>query len=311
MHEKVYVEDGEWRANSGPQANWVAWTPAQRMTEQDRRFQSAAERSLIESEPISISLLPEGATEAIEVTSDTTLFWRATFEPFKRELREAYPWIEFIHVTLPPPDQRIAKEMAEADLRDGMLTDLIPDKHSRGVVIDSTNEALVLGARIGAAPSLDAMHQRVLTARQQRGQAVRVFGHRALQVVFPTVDRMAWEDVDAARGIAGLADLRAILSEIEQAAWSVAESGTGLEEGIRQAYMARFERAVAQLQPSLRGTAIAIAMGTGLGILTGPLAPIVGIAAGAAQTIASNYRARRSFRSSWMAASERLRKIRA
>lgn len=309
MHEKVYIDDGEWRANSGPTARWVSRTPWRRMAVGDRRFQTAGERGRIEAEPVSIELRPEGATETIKVTSDTTLFWRATFEPFKQELRHAYPWIEFIHVKLPPADQHLADDMATGDHRDGMLADLIRDGNSRGVVIDATNQALVLGARIEAATSLDAMHQRVLRARRARGQAAQVFGPRALQLVFPNVDRMAWEDVDSARGMAGLSELRAILAEIEEAAWSVAESGRELDERVRQAYIARFEQAVERLQPSLRGTAIAIAIGTSLGLVTGPLAPVVGLAAGAAQTVASSLIAREAFRSSWMAASQQLREL--
>jgi predicted HD phosphohydrolase len=307
MHDKVYIDDGEWRANSGPEAKWVARTPSSHMAEADRKFQPAAERHRIGSERIAISLRPEGASETIDVASDTSLYWRATFEPFKRELREAYPWLEFINVKLPHPDQQIADAMAQADIRDGHLADLISDSNSRGVVTEATSEAFVLGSRILAAISLDSMHQNVLKARLARGQAAQVFGHHALRLVFPTVDRMAWEDVDSARRLRGLVELRSVLAEVEETAWVVSETGEELDERIRQEYMARSEQAVAQLQPSLPGTAIAIAVGTGIGLVTGPLAPIVGIAAGAGQTVVSSLMARQSYRSSWMATSERLR----
>jgi hypothetical protein len=255
-----------------------------------------------------MSLLPEGAAEPIEITTDTTLYWRATFEPFKRELRHDYPWIEFIDVALPPPDQQIAEEMTEADLRDGMLAELIPDDRSRGVVIEATDSALVLGTRIYAATSLDPMHQRVVTARTARGQATRVFGHRALQIMFPTVDGMSWDDVDAARRIAGLPDLRALLADIEAAAWSVADTGQELDEAVRQTYLSRFEAEVARIQPSLGETAATMAIGVALTLLTGSLAPIVGAAAGAAYTTTSAVMAARTHDSSWMAAAEHLRK---
>ena len=74
---------------------------------------------------------------------------------------------------LPRPDQQIADAMAKADAQDGLLADLIPDSNSRGVVIEATSEAFVLGSRILAAISLDSMHQKVLKARLARGQAAR------------------------------------------------------------------------------------------------------------------------------------------
>jgi hypothetical protein len=157
------------------------------------------------------------------------------------------------------------------------------------------------------------MHRRVVEARLSRGEARPVYGEHALSLMFPTVDGMTWEEVDQARKLRGLADLRSLLGEIEEAAWSAAESETELDESVREGYQTRFHEAVARLQPSMRGIATGTAVGLAIGLVTGPFAPtaalgapFVGLGAGVASDVAAAVQGRWKYGRSWMAAADRL-----
>lgn len=57
-----------------------------------------------------------------------------------------------------------------------------------------------------------------------------------MSLLFPAVDDMSWDAVDEARNVKGLRELRAVLGEIEEAAWSEAENDRQLDDAVREAY---------------------------------------------------------------------------
>lgn len=307
MHDLVLVDDGAWHGHAGPTGSWEMRFPPERLGK-PAEFQTARSRAKAKAGRFFVAVKPTGSPGPARpmVTSDTTIAWEATFEPIKRELPRAYPWLEFLSADLHPDDKRIVKRMVDEDAHDGVLDALIPDQFSRKLVIGGADMALVLGSRMQAAVSMDPMHRRVIEARLRRGQASPIYGADALAILFPTVDGMAWDDVDAARNLKGLPQLRALLAEIEEAAWAVADTDRQLADAVREDYLRRFHDAVARIQPSLRGTALATVVGLGIGLVTGPLAPVVGLAAGAAVTAAGAVNSRLKYERSWLAAASRL-----
>ena len=242
------------------------------------------------------------------IHSPTTIAWRPTFEPFRREMPNAYPWMHFESIDLLNEDKQVVSRMVRDDERDSVLPALVSDQNSRKLVIGSANHALVLGSRIGATVSMDAMHSRALSARVARGQASPVFGAGALEIMFPVVDDLTWDEIDGARKIKGMVSLRAILAEVEQEAWAAAEAGQSLDAAVVAEYGNALHREAARLAPSFKGTAISIALGAGLSLVTGPLPLAVGIGVGAAQAVGSAAHSKYEHEHSWIAAADKLRR---
>lgn len=280
----------------------------QGMSGQPEDFQTAAQRGKATGGRFYAAMKPDGSPGPARVVmqSEATIAWRATFEPFRRELPRAYSWLEFIHPDLPPDDKQIVKKMVEADTRDGILSGLIPDAYSRKLVIGNANFGLVMGSRLGAAVSLDSMHRRALVARVMRGEANPAFGSHALSINFPAVDAMTWEDVNDARKVKGLPGLRGLLAEIEAAVWAEAENERQLEVSIAEAYRIRLQEAAEKLAPSLKGTASGLAISAVVSLVTGPLALPVGLAAGAAVDIAGEAVRHYQYQRSWLSAANQL-----
>lgn len=222
MHERVFVDAGAWVGHSGPDAMTALRRPKARPP-----FQTGPGRAADGRVPIGVELRIPGAPESIEQTSDTSIAWRATFEPFRDELEHAYPWIEFISIALPPEDRDVVDAMVDEDTADPGVAARMPDRYTRGLVIGNVDHSLVIGSRLHAAVSMDALHRNIVAARVARGQARPSFGMEALGIKFPAVERMTWAEVDEARGIKGLRELRAVLAAVEAEAWERAQTGAG------------------------------------------------------------------------------------
>ena len=312
MHPRVFLDDGYWTGMSGPQGSSEMRLPTFPADQIPARHQTARERAAARGRPFSVAMAPEGMEPQVfrtMVQSPATIHWQATFEPIKRELPRAYEWLDFIPgADLYPDDKRIVRRMSRDDDCDQVLVDRIPDAFSRRLVIGSANFNLVLGARIGAAVSMDRLHREAVEAKIEHGEANPVFGAHALVVQFPDLGDLSWEDIDAARELPGLPALRALLAEIEEAAWQAAESGMELDEAVRQLYVDRFHEAVREAQMSFRGTVAGLVIGGVLSLVTGPMGPIAGIATGATVDIAEAVARRESYQRSWMAAADDLRR---
>ena len=312
LHDEVIVDEGMWDGMSGPQGRVEMRLPLHQMPEGVDRFQTAAQRHSARGAEFHFAVRPDDANGGFHdlVRSQTTIHWQATFEPFKRELPHAFPWLVFTAADLRPEDKTLVSRMVDGDLGDGILAESFGDEEfSRRLVIANADFSLVLGSRLGAATSLDGMHRRVIEARVRRGEAAPVYGEHALTVVFPDVTEMSWEEVDEMRRAPGLPDLRVLLAEIEESAWSTAESGSEIDEAVRQEFLRRFYEAVQRLLPDIHGTGRVVALGAGLGLVTGGLALPVGLAAGATQTVIAAAQGRWRYDHSWLAAAERLTRL--
>jgi hypothetical protein len=304
MHDQVLVDEGTWQGWSGPSGSQELRSMPGGIEGMAEDFQTAAARGRATGANFYAAAKLQGSPgpSRVVLQSEATIAWKATFEPFRRELPRAYPWLEFINADLWPDDKRIVSAMVRRDTADGILSDLVPNQFSRKFVINNADFALVLGSRLGAATSMDPMHQNVVRARMARGEATPVYGAGALTILFPSVEDMTWDDVDAARKLPGLPDLRALLAEIEEAAWSEADSGRELDEAIRLDYQRRFHEAVDRLVPQVKPTVASILVDVGIGIVTGQLSGVVGVIKSAGTAGA----ARVKYERSWLTAAERL-----
>jgi hypothetical protein len=310
MYDQVMVDDGSWHGFAGPGGSLQGrWRPGQ--LPGITGFQTAKRRSQSHENPFSLAVaLPNssGSFETI-IQSSTSVFWEATFEPIKSELPKAFPWLQFVTYDLLDDDKQTVSEMAHQDADDVVLPRLISDPFSRSLVISGANHSLLLGARMGAAVSLDALHRDVLAVRLARGQAWPVYGERALSILLPEVDRLSWDEIDAARRLRGLSALRAVLADVEEAAWTSAHGEEEFALVVRDQYLARVQIEIQKLQPSLKTIASGAAISVALGLVTGPFAPAVGLAGAAAATAGDALCKRVTYERSWMAAAEKVRRV--
>jgi hypothetical protein len=310
MHDDVVIDEGQWDGRSGPTGTFEMRLPPGTF-EGDANFQTARNRGLSKGSNFYFALKRDDSVgpPVPVIHSPTTIGWRATFDPFKRELPRAYPWMHFGSFDLLPEDKDVMQRMVDQDTRDGILRDLIPEEYPRKLVIGSTNFGLVLGSAMGAAVSMDAMHSRAVAARLARGEASPVLGAGALAILFPGSGELSWDEVDEARRLPGMRSLRSRLAEFEAAAWEAAEAGHALEPAMMHAYSDGLQREIDGLRPSLVGAGIAIAFGATISVVTGPLPLAIGIVAGAGEVVAETAVARYRHGRSWMAAADRLRKV--
>ncbi len=310
LHDEVIIDDGLWDGRAGPSGSFELHIPSAR-SETPLEYQTARARgrSLGANFHVATKASESAGPPRTVLKSSTTIGWSATLEPMKREMPRAYPWLHFMSLDLLPEDKGLVSRMVAEDQRDRVLSDLIPDEFSRKLVMGSTNYALVLGGRLEAAVSMDAMHSRALSARVARGQANPVFGSGALQIMFPTIARLSWEELDDARKLRGLQALRGLLATLEAHAWQEAEQGRTLEDSIVQGYVAAMDAEVAKFAPSFKGAAGAVAIGALLSLVTGPLPLVAGLTIGAGQTVAGAARAHHRYERSWMAAANKLHKV--
>jgi hypothetical protein len=310
MHDHVIVDDGLWTASSGPQGGSEMHVPGN-LLERPAPFQSASKRARAKAGNFYVAMKRDGSPGPahVMVQSSTTIAWRATFDPIKRELPHAYPWIDFVDLGLDAGPAAHVRRMVQDDTRDGVLAGLIPDQFSRKLVIGSANNSLVMGALLGAGISLDAMHQRVVQARLIRGEAHPVYGGHALSVVFPAVDHMDWADVHRVRQHRAMTELRAILAEVEEAAWGLAASGLAMDQAVHDQYRRRFHEAARRLSVSPAETVAATLVGVGIALMTAGHPLLIGVAAGAGYQIGADRFAAAQRQRSWIAAADQLDEI--
>jgi hypothetical protein len=174
------------------------------------------------------------------VVSDAAFSWRATFEPFRRELpRSAARWLDFGSIT----DERPANEVVRGwESRDRLLA--IRSRRTassstsyhfvRSAILKAGYFDLAVAALTGSAISIDRRHSLAVHERLRVGDAERLGGHYALQILLPT--DVGWDDVPDLRKHRAIRDHRSIMREIESVAIGSAESPAELDDRIRREY---------------------------------------------------------------------------
>lgn len=309
LHDRLILEDGVWVGISGPGGNSEFRHPLD-PGPNGGAWQTARERSGAPDSEWHLAVRPSRSAGPMReiLRSKTTLSWRASFEPIKRELPRGYSWIDFGSFDLHPSDRQLAKTLARRELRDGVLRARFPDEFSRALVADSAMRSMLLSARMGTALKLDSAHREVMAARIVRGEARPVLGGRALLAVVPDVRNLAWDEIDQIRQLPGLPRLRAILAEVEAASMEAAQSKGSLDIAAVRDFHRQYATAVNEASWHPHGASVAI--GAAVSIATSPLvAPasaLAGIVLTAAIEGARFWRNQRQRRDSWMAAADRL-----
>lgn len=244
------------------------------------------------------------------IVSDATFSWRATFEPFRRELpRSAARWLDFGSIADDRPANEIVRGWESRDrLRDITARRIARSSTRDHFVHSATLKAgyfdLAVAALAGSAISMDRRHSLAVQERLSAGDAQRLGGHYALQVLLPT--DFGWDDVPDLRRHAAIRDYRSILREIESAAIASSESPAELDDRIRREYDQRLAAAASKGVP-LSGRAALTAIGFVMGFVADASAPLVGGAVTTAAAFAAGEGLDRVMRPRWLAVDRRLR----
>lgn len=200
LHDEVWLEEGLWEAQAGPRGSASFWFPA---GDRELAWQTPRERGAAMRREFSVGVrldsAPEGTPFRPVIHSETTLNWRATFEPLKRELAKGYPWILFGRPE-EASTEGLIRPWIDADERDPNIRRKMPIPFHRSLVVLSANQDLAAAANLGVPVSMDNSHAEIASARLQRGDASSVFGQRALDILLPAgLERLDWAEIDDLR----------------------------------------------------------------------------------------------------------------
>jgi hypothetical protein len=280
LNDRVVLEDGLYEA-------WIAPTGGSRITGHGARlgrWQTLSERSF--------STGKAGWRAALEVLGAETppwredcFSWRATFEPFRRELpASAARWLSIDHFVDDDSDEPI-KDMARAWTVSDHLRRSSPNGPSRGSpvreYIDDEIRAdgyydLAVAATAAIAVSIDRRHSLAMDTRLGAGDARPLGGHHALELLLPR--DFTWSDVPELRKHRALRDYRAIVREIEAEALRTSRSASEIDNRIHLEYDRRLAVAASKGVP-FAGRVALTAVGFVLGAAADFAAPLVGGAA--------------------------------
>ncbi len=236
----VVVEDGVYRLQAGPDGA-VSWQDPPDSADANT-WQSPAERSRANNrDGFYLGVGTADGPLHLAIRSETSLRWRATFSPLKRELQPSYEWIQFDTFDLAEPGRQAAKRIKDVDLRAGVLQD---EQHFvRSRLIEHVSNDAVVGVLLGAALVVDRRHSAVMRDRLVRGMAHPVPAFESARILEPDVGILKWEDIDRLRKMRGWSQLREVWAEVGDLAITHASSPADLEQVVQQLYRDRLTEA--------------------------------------------------------------------
>lgn len=245
------------------------------------------------------------------VVTDADFSWRATFEPFRRELpASASRWLDFGAITDEGPVNELVRGWESRD----RITDFMSRRTAtsgpasghfvRSAMLKAGYFDLAVAALTGSGVSMDRRHSLAVAERLRAGDAQRLGGHYALEVLLPT--DFTWTDVPGLRKHAAIRDYRAIMREIESAAIGSSESPNELDDRVRREYDQRLVAAAKKGVP-LSGRVALQAIGFVVGAVADASAPLVGGAVATTAAFAVGEGLDRAMRPRWLAIDRRLR----
>lgn len=244
------------------------------------------------------------------VASEATFSWRATFEPFRHEIpASAASWLDFGAVT----DDRPVKDLVGRWESDDRLRQWAKAGRSRDVpegpfvesaILKSGYYDLATAALTGAAISIDRRHALAVRRRLSQGDARRVGGHYALQMLLPL--DFGWDDLPDLRSHRAIREFRVIVAEIEAIAFDQARSLAELDDAIRSEYTARVE-AAAQRGLPFSGRVAMQAIGFVAGEAANLAVPLVGGAVAAAGALVAGEAVNVALRPRWLSVDRTMR----
>jgi hypothetical protein len=238
--------------------------------------------------------------------------WRATYEPFRKELpASATEWVDFGCLVDEAPAKELVRAWQRVDsarlrpyLKRGRLSDPEPPdgRFVGNAIVKAGYFDLAVAAVTGSAVSIDRRHQDVVVRRIEAGDAQRVGGQYALEVLLP--DGFGWDDVPDLRAMRALRDYRAIIREVEEAALTDARNSEDLQRALHAEYAERLAKATARGVPFKGRVALAF-MGFVVGGLAETAAPVVGSATVGVASFGAAEAADRLMRPRWLSVHRR------
>jgi hypothetical protein len=207
------------------------------------------------------------------VAGTSEIAWRATFTPVKEQLRHAYPWIQFGHIEMPSQAAPLARRLREVDEKAGAFN-REPAGYVRNKLLDHVSTDTVIASVLGAAVSMDARHAPAISARVGAGQATILSTPAVVELLIPDVGEISWEEIDQLRAHEGWRELRAVWTEIGQAAGELADNPREFQALVQRDYDDRLREAALTAQGP---TGPSKWFGTFVSLIVGSLATLVGV----------------------------------
>jgi len=282
----VLIEDGVYRLDAGPSGSAGFWSPGQQ--DDAESWQSARDRGIAQSVGFAVTMSSTGTGAAAIplASSESTISWRSSFLPLKRQLSRAYPWLNFVPVCLNEAGKKAARELMTTDDRAGAIA-REPLRFVRAKVLQHVSIDTVASVGLRAAVSMDGRHAAVAAARVAAGRGTTVLEAEALHLLVPDVGALGWDEIDRLRRERGWDTLRKLWAEIGEFASDPGLSQRKVVRLVNDEYKDRLREAAAAAEgprgaTRWAGTVLGLALGA-LPTLAGlPLLP--GLAAGALAT---------------------------
>ncbi len=170
------------------------------------------------------------------LSSETSICWMPTFEPFRDELPKGCDWVSFgIPGATTSRVTDLADRRKRLDEKNQALLRLVPEGFVRSLLIEHVATDLAIGSTGEWDVSVDRLHGQVIDAHLAGDALVERKGF-ALPILVPRVDDLEWEDVRRIRRLKAISRLREVLREVETEAHELAASGDDVEVGVRSAY---------------------------------------------------------------------------
>lgn len=280
LYDEIVLERGEYRVQAGPTGGSAMHIPR---TQEAASWQSTRERGAAQGTRFGVAAGSSDSPDRMVnfVSSIATVDWRATFEPFARELPAGCDWISFGDVLKPDREiRRVADEWSRRDRNNHLLNRTIPDQFVRSRVITDTNYDLSIGAAAGTAVALDSLHASVATERARSNDDPWAWTGFALPIIIPDIGRLPWEAVVELRKERGLTKVRSALAELERGSIGDAANAGDLEQAVRRAYAGATKAALKNVHWSgvAQSTVVSTIVGGGVGFLGMGMAGPVGVA---------------------------------
>jgi len=309
LSDQVVLEDGlhlAWAGADGASTLTAHGESVERWQTPTQRGRATGARHYM---AVRSSAAPENSPFHTMVSTDATFSWRATFEPFRRELPAgAARWLDFGHVTDDGRAKAMVREWKSEDRLRSFRVKRVRSAGRTGFAYDAILDAgyydLAVATITGSAVSFDHRHGAAIAARVLASAAQPVGGHYALQLLMP-VD-FGWADVPGLRNHPALREYRAIVREVEEEALRAGGTISKIDDLIEREYSGRVARASAKGVP-FSGRVALTAIGFVVGAAADTIAPVAGGAAVAAGAFATGEVLARSLVPRWLAVDRRLR----
>lgn len=312
LHDRVILESGFHQSMAGPEG---ASSLTAHRVEGPARWQSAHARGRATGTRHYVAMRPSSSPETAPmhtmISTPATFSWRATFEPFRRELpASAARWLDFGHVEDEAPSKATVRQWTSQDRDDDFRRYRLgprPEPAGGQFVANALIEAgyfdLATAAHAGVAASVDRRHRAAIQRRLAAGDASPIGGHYALELLLPTA--FSWDDVVGLRRDKGIREFRAVMRDIEDLAMDQGETIAEIDSLIHREYRIRVAAATSK-GLSFGGRVALTAVGFVGGVVADQAAPIVGGATVAATTFAVSEAAGRIMRPRWLSVDRRL-----